>query len=459
MRKTDDWIKNFLKLTSGVEVPEAFLEWTAVSTIAAALQRKVYYKRGSLITFGNLYIFLVGPASVGKGVSMSMAQDLMEGVNISFAPDTTTLRGLIMEFSRQYRESMGDLDMIGDDGDINDKNIVHVPHASLTLWSPEILRFLSTDVNDKFIGALCDIYDSGMAKHGPFVDVTAQHGRVELENIWFNLIGGTTPETLQGLIQRNIVGSGLNSRIIYVYGARKRHYVAFPEELNKDLQDRLTSDLIDINKLSGEFKKDSKYIEKYSEWYLHNVNPDNYPLKGHKFAAYCDRRCSLHLPKIAMIISASESDDMIMKEEHFDRAKELLERTEKWMPAIFGGMGELGLRGLVHYEIRDRLKYNKELSYNRLFQEHIADVEEDSLWLIVTMIKQLGECELVPMMGVQEQRGFCNIYDVPYKLDNNGKATPQTARNIVDALRSNNYRLRKEARDWKLKSNIYEGEE
>ncbi len=50
-RKLNDWIDGFMQYTENSEPPLLFRKWTAISCMAAALQRKVRIEWGTALTF------------------------------------------------------------------------------------------------------------------------------------------------------------------------------------------------------------------------------------------------------------------------------------------------------------------------------------------------------------------------------------------------------------------------
>ena len=60
-RILDSWIDNYLIYTDNSEPPRMFRLWSAISVIAAVLQRKCKLPWGTLTFYPNLYTVLVGP--------------------------------------------------------------------------------------------------------------------------------------------------------------------------------------------------------------------------------------------------------------------------------------------------------------------------------------------------------------------------------------------------------------
>jgi len=432
-RYLSNWVDGYLELTKKSAASENFLKWSAISTVAAALQRKVWLRRGYYKTFPNLYILLVAEPAIGKGIAMSHARELLDKNEIVLCPGTTSKSALIDAFTSAM--------------DISEDSITGetLTHSSLTLFSPEVgTFFLNGDPG--LILALTDIFDGGMASGGSLYDKTIAHGDRVIENIFFNMIGGITPKTLQDLLLKGVIEGGLSSRIIYVYTARGRKEEAFPEITPEMMQikELLDKDLSSIYQLRGEFSLGDDYKEVYEQWHDHFIQPENFPVKDPAFAAYCKRRVTLHAPKLAMIMSAASTDSKIIGAEDHFKAVEALEEVESTLQYIFSGMGELGVKGAILHDIKEQLKLHKRVYYSALLGMYQYRLEEDSLWNLIRTITNLGLCELKPIIR--------NANEVKYfarKIGIKGDK-PELDPRLREYFIENNYKNRREVQDWKL---------
>src|SRR4030067_782488 len=147
-RNLPDWISGFMLLTENSEPPVLFRKWTAISTIAAALQRKVKVELGISITvYPNFYIVLVGPSATGKGTAMGYAADIIREISaIRLSAQATSLQSLIR---RMKETNLTDIDI---------ESGKQLFHSSMTVFSKEFTVFLGYH-NRELIAALCDWYD------------------------------------------------------------------------------------------------------------------------------------------------------------------------------------------------------------------------------------------------------------------------------------------------------------
>lgn len=322
-RVLDDWIDGFLNyMEYNQEPPLLFKMWTAISTVAAVLQRKCFLPWEGNI-YPNMYIVLIGPPACGKGTAMRPAMDLLKTFGaIALAPEATSPQKLIRELKQSGRMHV---DPRTDDSYF---------HASLTIHNEELVVFLGHK-NTDMISILCNWYDC--------LDTWSYHTKHQGEDnvigVFVNMLGATTPELLQSSISVDAIGSGLPSRIIFVFESKRGAPTpkAFITEKERDIRERLLADLDQMYKLAGPFRLTKPYLEAYTNWYMAQARGPT-PILDSRFSGYCGRRAT-HLRKLSMIVNASRSNTMVIDVEDFNRALHILEITEKKMPLTFAAMG------------------------------------------------------------------------------------------------------------------------
>ena len=330
-RNLPDWLDAFMLLTENSEPPILFRKWTAISTIASALQRKVRMELGLSLTFyPNLYIILVGPSATGKGTAMKYASDIVEQVSsIRLSAQATSLQALIR---RMKETNLTDIDINTGEQQF---------HSSLTIFSTEFTVFLGYH-NKELIAALCEWYDC----HSRWSYETIARKKEEVIGVWVNLLGGTTPDSIQSSLPLESIGGGLTSRIIFVYEDKREKLVICPTKTEReiDLQQMLIHDLEKISLLSGNMNYTSDWLDLYTVWCKEaDVNP---PFYDKKFDGYCGRRRK-HLISLSMVCCASRTHNMIMTSDDLQRAIKLLAEVEVKMGRVFKGMGQSDISSLI----------------------------------------------------------------------------------------------------------------
>ena len=99
-----DWIDGFCEFARDPTLPQIFTTWTAISTIAAMLERRVFTFIRREPLFPNLYVLFVSPPGGGKSSTIGRATELVREVwkpygdekhKLKFAPDDITKASLI----------------------------------------------------------------------------------------------------------------------------------------------------------------------------------------------------------------------------------------------------------------------------------------------------------------------------------------------------------------------------
>lgn len=331
-RNIPDWIDGFMLLSDNSEPPKLFRKWTAISTIASALQRKVYVDLGISLTFyPNFYIVLVGPSATGKGTAMKYAADLISQVpSIKLSAQSTSLQALIR---RMKQTNLTDIDI---------STGKQLYHSSLTIFSNEFTVFLGYH-NRELIAALCDWYDC----HERWTYDTIKRDKEEIIGVWVNILAGTTPDNIQSALPMEAIGAGLTSRIIFVNEEKRDKLVILPSITQKELeiQQCLIHDLEQISLLSGGFRFTEQFLSTYTDW-CHNAS-ENPPFHDKKFDGYCGRR-RRHLISLAMVCSASRSNDLVMTNDDLIRSITLLDEVELRMGTVFRGIGKSDIASQIN---------------------------------------------------------------------------------------------------------------
>lgn len=368
-RKCVDWLDSFIQLTANSEPHEIYRRWTAVSTIAATLQRKCGLSWIGAATYHpNMYVVLVGPPAARKGTALQQGREFLDDLNINIVPDATTRQALIQNFAENSTSSI-----------VNEATTIH---SSLTVFSPELTVFLG--YNDlELLTNLTDWFDCPRK----WIYRTKNSGTDEIINLYLNLLGATTPSLIRTSLPMDTIGSGLASRIIFVYANKAGKKVSRPFRTEKEIQlyRMLREDLEKIQLLRGEFKPTSKFIDAYCDWYDNKSDQEEIN-HDPKFEHYCARR-QIHLLKLSMIMSASRSDEMILEDIDFLRAHTLLTLTEDRMSSTFAGVGRSALSDVTH-RIYNEIASKGLISRSDLLRKYYSDVNSQELDIILSTLEE-----------------------------------------------------------------------
>lgn len=376
-RKLPDWIDTYMEYTNETEPSKLFRKWVAISTIASALQRKVWMKYGSKTIYANMYIVLVGPSGSRKGTAMEPAYDIMRNIGITITPDSATRQVVIKEMVERGRKNT------------DPETGIITFHSSITIFQTELAVFFGYQER-QLLSDLCKWYDC----EDRFEYETIGRGKDYVEKVWVNLIGATTPETLQAMLPVEAISGGLTSRIVFVFSRKKERTIPFPMlgEQEEDLQ----TDLQQILTLHGQFKVTSEVVELFTEWY---IQQDNDPPFSHKYLqSYTSRRPN-HCLKLMIISSASRSNSMVIEAEDFNRAVAWLSEVEKPMRHVFSGVGKSRFAPAVGW-LAQELDDNGKVSYSDFMKAQLGEYTKKELSDIVISMDLAGEAETKEIDGI-----------------------------------------------------------
>lgn len=310
-----------------MEAPDPFHFWTAVSTIAGALRRRVWLDMGHFQWTPNFYvIFVAPPGIVSKSTTLSVGMSMLREVkDVKFGPDAVTTAALVQALAG----SRLDFPLNG----------AFIPMSALTIVSSEFGTFLNPH-DREMIDVLVDLWDN---RTGAWEKITKTSGNDTVVNPWVNIAACTTPAWIAGNFPEYMVGGGFTSRCVFVYAEKKRRLIAYPfAEMEatsyQEMKQTLVEDLQRISKLAGEFKLSKEAMVYGQEWYQDHYEKPNQELSNSHFAGYLARK-QTHIHKLAMVLSAAESDSLIISEANLKASTAIITSLEADMPAVFRNIG------------------------------------------------------------------------------------------------------------------------
>jgi len=274
-RKCDDWIKTYMRYTEDTESPECFNFWSAVSTLASTLKMNCYIPQGSSSIFPNLYIILVAESAWSrKSSAVRKATKLMEESEVEIS---MVKEKLTLAFLYRFLH----------DAQKNDL-------AAISILASELATLLGKDaLASGLISTLTSVYDGDEVQYR-----TKGSGNDIIHNPCVNLLGATTLST----------------------------------EAEMQQKEDLIADLENMSTLKGSVEVDQGARDCFSDWYNTVEEPEDPRLKGF-YGRFGD-----HVKKVAIVLSLSESNDLIIKERHIRKAIDELTKITKLMPVAFSGV-------------------------------------------------------------------------------------------------------------------------
>lgn len=361
-----NWITAYMEHTQHQESPDQFHFWTAVSTIAGALRRQVWFQMGYFEWTPNLYIiFVAKPGVVAKSTSIDLGMSILRKLqHIKFGPNAITWQALITKLA----ESTELVDMGGG---------TFEPMSAITIAASE-LGTLINPRDREMIDALTDLWDS---KRGVWSKVTKMNGCDDIENPWINIIACTTPHWIADNVPESMIGGGFASRCVFVYGAEKRCIISYPaDHIPKDFEEtkfKLAHDLEIISQIKGPFKITDEAKAWGDAWNVKMQKETPPHLQTERAGAYLVRKQTL-LHKLAMIISAATKDETCITIQDLKIADFYLTLTEKDREIVFARVGRSHEASIVDNIISYVYRHGNSVSEQTLMRDMINTVDYET---------------------------------------------------------------------------------
>ena len=380
-RKFSHWLKAYVEHCRHTESPEIFHFWTAVSTVAGALRRRVWIDERTFQWTPNFYIVLVAPPGiVAKSTSIRIGMNLLKQIKgIKFGPQSMTWQALLTDF-KQAKDAI-----------LVEKEVF--PMSCLTIAISELGTFLRPDDGDlmNFLIAMWDGQQESFNRH------TVGQGYTDILNPWLNVIGCTTPEWLERNFDRNAFEGGLGSRMIFAFANKKAKLIPYPSlviprEEYKANKRKLFLDLQEISNLKGEYVLSSDALEYGIDWY-ENLWTSNENNKGKHFSGYIARK-QTHLHKLAMVIAASKRNKLLIFKEDMQEANGILEILEKDMRQVIDAIAAPSDSHAIK-ALREYIQQVRSIKLTQLYQHFFTTLSQKDFVAAVQALVQMGEVKTV----------------------------------------------------------------
>lgn len=386
-RQFPDLIEAYIKFTSGHESTDRVRKWSFIAILAAALERKVYIDRAYYTLFPNLYVFIIGRSGlIKKSTSTSIAVNLLREVpGIRFMSERMTAASLIrqMAIAGKYYDAGG----------------TRTKQSPLFAYASELAVFM-TDVFGSTTELLTTFYDcQPNDSTKPWIHQTIGDGKIQIFGPCLNILGASTKTWLTKCIPKTEMEGGFTSRVVFVVENRlPEKLIAWPElDTNfQKMRERLIADLVDLSTLNGAMQISAPAKKYFTEWYQHHMTevlPNNL---DPRMVGYMSRKGDTIL-KLAMIKSAAESNDLMMRVSHLEWAKAEMDELEMDWRGAFDG---LGLQKGLAWDLRNFVRTRGNVTKGELLKVFSSQYPVGEIIREMTELADMGDViEYPSIMG------------------------------------------------------------
>lgn len=383
-RNYPDWLRGYLEYSASSEAPQKFHLWTGISVLAGALRRRVWIDQKYFQWLPNFYIIFVAPPGIiSKSTTASIGMNLLREVpEIHFGPQAITRQALIT--------SMAEATTL-----VEIATGTFQPMSAVTFSVSELGTML--DPKDReLLDILTGLWDGQI---GAFDKVTKTQGSDVVENPWLNILACTTPRWLQDNLGEGVMGGGLASRVIWIYGEEKRHLAAYVDEaIPADFDKRkqlLIEDLTHIaEKLVGPFTLTSQARSWGRAWYEEHYKKALAAGFDDSLSGYVARK-QTHLHKLAMILSVSQSDSLVIDVPILQRAENALNLAEKEMHVVFDAIRHTPVTRLAEQLVRLLHKVGKPVLQADVISSMFRTVDHETFQKVIATATMSGRIKVL----------------------------------------------------------------
>jgi len=312
-----DWLQDVLDATAEAESPRSFFWWAGACAIASTVKNQVYLDKFYYKLFPNMFVFIVAPSGLRKGAPVDLCIELVKmGAHTRVIAGRSSAQAIVNELGKTHTKENGDAPLT---------------EASALIASGE---FSSSIVRDPdALTILTNLYDGHYNKE--YSTYLKSMGTETIKGVNITLFGGLNETHFNDLITEKEISGGFMARTLVVYErkrALKNSLVDEPEKLF--VPDQLAVYLKEMSKVKGKFAWSPDAKKLYKDWYM------EWDAEGEEDKTGLANRIHDHILKVAMIISLSQSFDLILRPEHIIEAKDKCFALVKNLKRITQGSGK-----------------------------------------------------------------------------------------------------------------------
>jgi hypothetical protein len=395
------FLENYLIYTSGNECPELFHRWGGLSALSSLISKRVWMPQGDAFTvYPQMYVLLVANPGIKKSTAMRFSRRLVGDIGtIPIAPTSISkeaLTAFLADKKGPCRKTFTDGETL--------KRYTH-----LSIYANELISFLAIGGRPEvMIDFLTEIWDSNIV-----TTETKKGGKEIIEDPFLTILGCMTPQKMAQLMFEKIISGGFTRRCVFIFADKNKEPV--PIVIETDEQREARAACVErgkaLQKISGEFQWSPDGKDYYIDWYKQNFYQCQNANDDLVYQEFLRTKPEYAL-KVAMLLSLSENDELILEKIYLRTAVAYLTEIEPGYRAIFAGSGRNDV-GAIQAQFESMVLDSSEpLMKKRILTQFRKEAKLEELEGILNHLTQAG---VIEKTAVKKGSTIVTLYQKPTK--------------------------------------------
>lgn len=380
------FIADYMAMMEDQETPKVYDFICACWCLSVAMGRDVIVDRPRAPVHLNMYVILVSESGImRKSTSIRIATGIVRDFlsesksNVLLFESKTTMGMLLNELSRSSKQNGS---------------------SQGVLVASELAAVLGRGGGLSGLPALLtDLYDCPDSRVG---GGSLNSGQLNLQNVYFSFLGGSTPSWLAKAVRPEIIEGGFTSRCYFINGRNRKRTIAWPEgEDDGSSREHLSERLCQIAAKSKKYQRLSitdKAKARFSKWYADR------PMHKDTYRESFESREDAHALRFAGLFAINDEHWQI-NDDHIARGIEFVRTIKATGTDLFTGQTVEHRDVKLLHKIRNLLLTNGDsgVSLTEFYRTlRLSGRASDE---VRTLLRTMHELDLVKKFEIESRKG------------------------------------------------------